>query len=94
MTTATEPSTSLPWWRFPLVWLVIGLPAAVVIASVGSAWIAIHTSDSVVEEDYYRKGVEINRTLADKGLMPAQTARNHAMTPAGDILVLSRIAKP
>jgi len=38
--------------------------------------------DPVLDEDYYRKGVEINRTLADNpsSLAPAIQARNHAQT--------------
>ncbi|MEJ8856868.1 FixH family protein [Variovorax robiniae] len=82
---ASNPQTSLPWWRFPLMWLVVGLPATVVVAGLYTAWIAMHGTDSVVEEDYYRKGIEINRTLADKSLLPAQKGRNHAMTPAEDV---------
>jgi uncharacterized protein len=36
-----------------------------------------------VAADYYRRGIEINKTLAarDKALLPAQQARNHAATP-------------
>ena len=40
----------------------------------------------MVAEDYYRQGIEINKTLdgADKSLLPAVKARNHAATPAQD----------
>jgi hypothetical protein len=69
-----HPSIPPPWWRYPLVWLVIGLPAAVVMASLASAWIAVHTTDTVVEENYYRKGIEINRTLPDKAWFPHRWA--------------------
>jgi uncharacterized protein len=36
----------------------------------------------VMDEDYYRKGVEINKTLADNpaSLAPAMQGRNHAAT--------------
>ena len=90
--TSTETPASGPWWRYPLVWLVIGLPATVVVAGLCTAWIALHGNDSVVEEDYYRKGIEINRTLADKSLMPAQKGRNHAMTPTDDVPVPASVA--
>jgi hypothetical protein len=39
--------------------------------------------DIVVDENYYQKGVEINRTLTAENpssLAPAQQARNHAAT--------------
>ncbi|WP_256354639.1 MULTISPECIES: FixH family protein [unclassified Variovorax] len=93
MTAYEQASAPPPWWRYPLVWLVIGLPAAVIVASLASAWLAMHTTDTVVEEDYYRKGIEINRTLADKSPVPAQMGRNHAMTPAEDVPVRPK-AKP
>lgn len=76
---------SQPWWRFPLVWMVLAGPAVVVVASFVTLWLAIRSPDPVVAEDYYRQGLEINKTLADKKLMPAMTGRNHAATPAEDV---------
>lgn len=76
---------SQPWWRFPLLWMVLAGPAVVVVASFVTLWLAIRTPDPVVAEDYYRQGIEINKTLADKKLMPAMTGRNHAATPAEDV---------
>ncbi|ABE46192.1 FixH family protein [Polaromonas sp. JS666] len=71
-----------PWWRHGLVWLVIAGPVAVVVAGLVTVWIAVRSPDPVVAEDYYRRGVEINKTLArDKALMPALQGRNHAATP-------------
>ena len=72
-----------PWWRHGHVWLVIAGPAAVVVAGLVTAWIAVRGADTLVAEDYYRRGVEINKTLAgDKALLPAVQGRNHAATPA------------
>jgi hypothetical protein len=72
-----------PWWRYPLVWMVVAGPAAVVVAGFATLWLAIRTPDPVVAGDYYRRGMEINQTLArDKSLAPAQQGRNHAATPA------------
>jgi hypothetical protein len=74
---------SLPWWKHGHVWLLIAGPAAVVLAGLVTAWIAVASPDPVVEEDYYRRGIEINRQLArERALMPATQARNHAATPA------------
>jgi hypothetical protein len=38
--------------------------------------------DTVVDEDYYRKGIELNQNLgaAPTNLAPAMQARNHAAT--------------
>lgn len=41
--------------------------------------------DALVSEDYYREGIEINKTLAEKKMLPALAGRNHAMTPADDL---------
>jgi hypothetical protein len=81
----TPEDAAEPWWKFPLVWMVIAGPAIVVVAGFATLWLAIRTPDPVVAEDYYRQGVEINKTLADKKLLPAQTGRNHAATPSDDV---------
>lgn len=71
-----------PWWRHGHVWLLIAGPALVVVAGVATTLIALRHPDPVLAEDYYRRGIEINRTLArDKALMPALQGRNHAATP-------------
>ena len=79
-----EPLESAPWWTHGHVWLVIAGPAIVVVAALATAWIALTHPDPVLAEDYYRRGVEINKTLqpGDKSLMPALQGRNHAATPA------------
>lgn len=77
------PTTeSRPWWRYGHVWLVISGPALVVVASFITFYIAVAGQDPVVDEDYYRKGLEINKTLSDNpaSLAPATQARNHAAT--------------
>ena len=80
----TSPKSE-PWWRFPLLWMVIAGPAAVVLASFVTLWLALRTPDPVVAADYYRRGIEINKALADKKLMPALAGRNHAATPDADV---------
>jgi len=94
-TTATtnEPATQA-WWRYPLLWMVIGGPAVVVVASFVTFWLAWRSPDALVSEDYYREGVEINKTLVAKKLLPALTGRNHATTPASDIPPPARKAAP
>lgn len=41
-------SVEPPWWRHPMVWLVIGGPAIVVVAAIGTAFIAIRGADPVM----------------------------------------------
>ncbi len=72
---------SAPWWKYGYVWLVIAGPVAVVIAGFVTLWIAVSHPDPVLEKDYYRRGLDINKTLAaDKDLLPAVQGRNHAAT--------------
>lgn len=70
--TAESPSTPRPaiWWRTPIVWLVIGGPAAVVVASFATLALAIMNPDPV-----------ITATSTDNSSTPAIQARNHAATP-------------
>lgn len=86
--------SSKPWWHYGHAWLVFGGPAAVVLACMVTVYIAVVKQDPVVDQDYYRKGIEINQTLereaADaksveliekqNALEPAMRARNHAAT--------------
>lgn len=72
-----------PWWKYGHVWLVLAGPAVVVVASLVTLYLAMAGKDPVVDEDYYRKGVEINRSLVEDSpdsLVPAVQARNHATT--------------
>jgi hypothetical protein len=73
---------SSPWWKFGHVWLVIAGPAVVVVAGFFTLFLALRWPDPVVADDYYRKGIDINKTLESNSgsLTPAVQARNHAAT--------------
>ena len=88
MTTTARSTaiTSGPWWKFAHVWLVIAGPLIVVVAGFVTFWLAVRQPDPVVDENYYRKGIEINQTLQnpEKSFAPALKSRNHAVTPQSD----------
>jgi uncharacterized protein len=71
------------WYRNPYVWLIIVGPLTVIVASFITLYLAITHPDEAID-DYYRKGIEINRTLDadghDEAMAPALQARNHAQT--------------
>lgn len=53
-----------PWYRQPLVWLVIAIPASAVVMGVAMILISVKSFDGMVDDDYYRRGLEINRDLS------------------------------
>lgn len=73
---------SPPWWKFGHVWLVISGPAVVIVAGFVTLYLALSRPDHIVSEDYYQKGIEINKTLKGdaSSLAPAIQGRNHAAT--------------
>ena len=52
-----------PAWREPLVWMVWGIPALTIVAGLVTWWIAAQRADSNVAEDWYKRGMTINRSL-------------------------------
>ncbi|MGD9775118.1 FixH family protein [Diaphorobacter sp.] len=75
-----------PWWKHGYVWLVISGPVIVVVAGFVTLWLALSRPDPVVAEDYYQRGLDINKTLnnQDAAMTPAMKGRNHAATPPQD----------
>jgi len=76
-----ENEMNQPWWKLWHMWLIVAGPLAVVIASFITLYFAVTRPDTVID-DYYRKGIEINKTIDAKrdALAPAMQARNHAAT--------------
>ena len=76
------------WWRVPHMWLVVGGPLVVVVASVVTFVIAASNPDPVLnKQDYERdlaaaaqfKGKDREKALIS--MQPADKARNHAASP-------------
>lgn len=65
----------VPWWREPMVWLVVGGPAVVVVAAIATGVIAWRGADTVVSDPVAAKVPQAS------SLQPALVARNHAATP-------------
>lgn len=58
------PANSTPWYRHRWPWLLMAGPGLVVVASFITLWLAIVSSDGLVTDEYYKKGLAINQTLA------------------------------
>lgn len=52
-----------PWYRYPMVWMVIALPATAVVAGLLTVYIAVSNQDTLVVDDYYKEGQAINQEL-------------------------------
>ncbi len=65
---------SKPWWRYPIVWMVIGGPAVVVVASIFTASLAIKHVDPVLD-------TSVGQVKASAEA-PAIQARNHSAEPS------------
>jgi len=53
-----------PWYREPWPWILAAGPFIVVIAAFYTAWLAVKSNDGLVTDDYYRKGLAVNQTIA------------------------------
>ncbi len=58
-----EDIRAQPWYREPWPWILMTGPAIVVAASLVTAWLALRSDDGLVVDDYYKRGLAINRTL-------------------------------
>jgi hypothetical protein len=79
---AAEPSAQ-PWWRERFMWLVVGGPAVVVVASFVTLAIAIIHADPVVSASRPpadEAAPEQSGRSGSAALEPAIKARNHAAT--------------
>ena len=82
---AAESPNNLPgqvWWREPLMWLVVGGPAAVVVAALWTVWIAMTNVDPLIDKRAPSQSDAMARQRALQLTdLPAGQARNHVATP-------------
>ena len=80
---SAEPGA--PWWRVPMVWVVISGPLSVVVASLATAVVAWRHIDPVLVDarpGHAQPADEVAVPASPKDSMaPAMKARNHAATP-------------
>ena len=73
----TNESPAMAWWRYGHVWLVVLGPAVVVVASLVTGALALRGADVVLDHPS-----QIRSPVAQRALVPAHQARNHAATPS------------
>jgi hypothetical protein len=88
-------TSSRPWWKEPMVWLIGGLPATAVVASFITYFIAAHDPDSLVKADYRKEGFAVvaaasdaDKAAAALGLSARLITRNGQM----ELLLRGRLA--
>ena len=59
--TAAGSGHARPWYREPMVWLVIAIPALTVVGGLTTVVIAHLRSDTLVADEYRKEGLAINR---------------------------------
>jgi len=52
-----------PWYRQAWPWFLIALPASAVFGGIATFILALQSPNALVVDDYYRKGLAINREL-------------------------------
>lgn len=79
-----------PWYAEPYVWLVIGGPLVVVVASIITVTLAVRNQDPVLErkpvvtvsaESLQRLSEAERAAVLSTSLEPAQKVRNHVASP-------------
>jgi uncharacterized protein len=75
----------IPWYTVPMVWLVLGGPLSVVIASLATAVVAWKHIDPVIAttpQGELRAADDVAAKVSPKdALAPAMQGRNHAASP-------------
>lgn len=78
---AAHPEDGRPWWKYPVVWMVIGGPLSVIVACVVTWFFIMKAPDQVLSQTQSVENTELEKQLG-KQYAPAQKARNHAATNA------------
>jgi hypothetical protein len=74
-----------PWYREPWPWILATGPFIVVVAALYTAWLAVVSNDGLVTDDYYRKGLSANQTIA-RSELAAKMGLVAGVRIAGDTL--------
>lgn len=74
-----------PWYREPWPWILMAGPVAAVLGGIVTAWLAVTHQDGLVADDYYKRGLAINRTLERERAAAALGVKaSAAFSPAGN----------
>ena len=83
-----------PWYRERWPWILMSGPAIVIVAGALTTWVAYATSDGLVADDYYKRGLGINAVLKREQAAAARGIRARVVLCAGEVRVLLQGAQP
>ena len=83
-----------PWYRHRWPWILMSGPAIVIVAGVITAWIAFATSDGLVADDYYKRGLAINAVLKREEAAARRGIEARVERAEGQVRVQLRGAEP
>lgn len=63
MTITYRPDLAKPWYRERWPWLLMAGPFIVIVAGFITAWLAIRSSDGLVDDDYYKQGLAVSQRV-------------------------------
>ena len=53
-----------PWWKQPIVWFMVGLPASMVVIGFALLAVALRNHDDLVTSHPYEKGLQVGSVIA------------------------------
>ena len=83
-----------PWYRERWPWILMSGPATVIVAGAITAWIAFATSDGLVADDYYKRGLGINSVLKREQAAAQRGIEALVERAGGQVRVRLRGAEP
>jgi hypothetical protein len=86
--------TALPWFKEPWPWILMSGPAIVIVAGVITTWIAFATSDGLVADDYYKRGLGVNAVLKREQAAAQRGIEARVDRSDGQVRVQLRGAEP
>lgn len=94
MTISKPNDVPRPWYREPWPWILAAGPFVVVIAAFYTAWLAIKSDDGLVTDDYYKKGLAANQTIARSDEAAKLGLAAAVVVSSSDISIKLRAAVP
>ena len=93
MTTVKNENKITPWHKEQYVWLIIFFPLLAVIGGIVTIILAVKSNDGLVVDDYYKQGLEINRTLErDQSAIKYELAADIELIPSIEEVVVQLTA--